>query len=197
MQKISAILLISGFLFPVLTLAQGSPPSLPLLIYGDITLNGSAAPAGTVVTIEKSGSEIARITLTTAGKYSTQIPASNAGATLIYKINGNQAAEKVCANPALVGSDRVNLSYGSAPASGGGGGGGSSNPPANQTTNTQTQLTPTQEKIDTNNDSKIDVMEFNLLMINWGNNTPGNPADFDGNGTVDILDFNLLMINWI
>jgi hypothetical protein len=33
-------------------------------------------------------------------------------------------------------------------------------------------------------------------MINWGKTGVGNVADFDGNGKVDIFDFNLLMINW-
>jgi len=40
----------------------------------------------------------------------------------------------------------------------------------------------------------IDVLDFNSLMVNWGNS--GGAGDFDGNGTVDVFDFNALMVNW-
>ena len=49
---------------------------------------------------------------------------------------------------------------------------------------------------DTNADGKTDVLDFNALMVNWGNTTPGNIADCDSSGVVDIFDFNLLMIYW-
>lgn len=52
------------------------------------------------------------------------------------------------------------------------------------------------QKIDTNNDAKIDFLEFNILMVNWGATTPGNIADFNDDNIVDIFDFNLLMIYW-
>jgi len=32
-------------------------------------------------------------------------------------------------------------------------------------------------------------------MVNWGATGP-NSADFNSDGKVDIFDFNLLMINW-
>jgi len=67
---------------------------------------------------------------------------------------------------------------------GGGGGGGGGGTPA------------TPKAGDANNDSKVDIMDFNVLMINWGSTSANNPADFNKDGKVDILDFNLLMINW-
>ena len=67
---------------------------------------------------------------------------------------------------------------------GGGGGGGST-----------TQPTTTINKGDANNDNKIDILDFNALMINWGK-TGTSVADFNSDGKVDIFDFNLLMINW-
>jgi len=73
-----------------------------------------------------------------------------------------------------------------APPAGGGGG----------TTTTTTTTTKPSSKIDTNQDSKIDIFDFNSLMINWGKKEANNIADFDNNGQVDIFDFNLLMINW-
>jgi len=66
----------------------------------------------------------------------------------------------------------------------GGGGGGGGGP-------IQTYL-----KEDTNRDGKVDIMDFNTLMVNWGETGAGNIADFNGDGKVDILDFNLLMVNW-
>ncbi|MCX6781628.1 MAG: hypothetical protein NTW66_00680 [Candidatus Magasanikbacteria bacterium] len=45
-------------------------------------------------------------------------------------------------------------------------------------------------------DGKIDILDFNALMVNWGKNIIGNSADTNQDGLVDILDFNLLMVNW-
>jgi len=57
-------------------------------------------------------------------------------------------------------------------------------------------LTPEAQKIDTNKDNRIDILDFGTLMANWGAITPGNVADFNDDGIVDIFDFNLLMIHW-
>ena len=39
-------------------------------------------------------------------------------------------------------------------------------------------------------------MDFNILMVNWGNAPTNKNADFNQDGKVDILDFNTLMVNW-
>jgi len=57
-------------------------------------------------------------------------------------------------------------------------------------------LSAAAQKVDANKDNKIDVLDFNTLMVNWGKTTANNVADFNGDGKVDIFDFNLLMINW-
>lgn len=57
-------------------------------------------------------------------------------------------------------------------------------------------LTPEAQKIDTNKDDKVDIFDFNTLMVNWASTVGGNIADFNGDGAVDILDFNSLMIYW-
>ena len=49
---------------------------------------------------------------------------------------------------------------------------------------------------DINCDGGINILDFNLLMVNWGSAT-NNVADLNKDGVVDILDFNLLMVNWI
>lgn len=74
--------------------------------------------------------------------------------------------------------------------SGGGGGGSSTN------TITTTALTTEQKPYDANNDSKIDVLDFNALMVHWGEKGTTVVADFDGNGSVDVFDFNALMVHW-
>ena len=74
--------------------------------------------------------------------------------------------------------------------SGGGSGGGEITSPVSS------PLRPEAAKVDANKDNKIDFLDFNILMVNWGMNGVGNPADFNGDGIVDILDFNYVMIYW-
>lgn len=57
-------------------------------------------------------------------------------------------------------------------------------------------LSPEAKKVDANDDGSINVLDFNILIINWGATTLGNIADFNEDGIVDIFDFNLLMIHW-
>ena len=51
-------------------------------------------------------------------------------------------------------------------------------------------------KGDTNNDKRVDILDFVALMANWGSSKSGNLADFNGDNKVDILDFVTLMANW-
>ena len=68
-----------------------------------------------------------------------------------------------------------------APSGGGGGGGGGGTP------------TPTVSQL---NDNKIDVLDFNSLMVHWGETGTSNIADFNEDNKVDVFDFNYLMIYW-
>ncbi len=77
---------------------------------------------------------------------------------------------------------------------GGGGGGGMIIPPP---TTSISLLSAAAQKVDANKDNKIDVLDFNVLMINFGSTSVNNAADFNGDNKVDVFDFNLLMINWI
>lgn len=76
----------------------------------------------------------------------------------------------------------INISNGGG--SGGGSGGGVIQPPV------------TIGKVDANNDGKVNVLDFVVLMINWGKAGTGNVGDFNNDSKVDILDFITLMINW-
>ena len=52
-------------------------------------------------------------------------------------------------------------------------------------------------------DGKIDIIDFNAMMVSWGNTrnlaaagSALDPADMNGDGVVDIFDFNTLMVYW-
>ncbi len=78
----------------------------------------------------------------------------------------------------------INISTGGSSSGGSSSGGGT--PPS----------TPTYALGDANKDGKVDIFDFNLLMVNWGNNPTNPSADLNNDGKVDIFDFNILMINW-
>jgi hypothetical protein len=52
------------------------------------------------------------------------------------------------------------------------------------------------DRTDIVRDGKIDILDFNALMVNWGKKGVGNPADVNQDGSVDIFDFNALMVHW-
>ncbi|MDP3901113.1 MAG: hypothetical protein Q8Q38_02125, partial [bacterium] len=125
----------------------------------------------------------------------------NAGKTVEFYINGTKANETATFTNGN--SSQLNLTI-PAPTStptptptpsgstGGSGGGGGATTPSTPTS----PLSAAAQKVDANKDGKIDVLDFNSLMVNWGKTGTGNVADFDGNGKVDVFEFNLLMINW-
>ncbi len=75
---------------------------------------------------------------------------------------------------------------------GGGGGGGSGLTPVS----TSTPAPGIAQKADMDKNGKVDIFDFNLLMVHWGETGSGNVADINGDNRVDILDFNSLMIYW-
>lgn len=56
-------------------------------------------------------------------------------------------------------------------------------------------LSQAAQKIDANKDNKIDVLDFNALMVHWGE-AGTSVGDFNGDNKVDVFDFNSLMVNW-
>lgn len=87
-----------------------------------------------------------------------------------------------------------------APSGGGGGGGGGGSVTTTATTNTATTstntLTSVTKKADTNVDGKVDFLDFNSLMVHWGQSGANVTGDFNSDNVVDFLDFNMLMVNW-
>ncbi len=80
----------------------------------------------------------------------------------------------------------------STPNGGGGGGGGGGG--SIVSTPATSGLIPG----DTNADKKVDVLDFNTVIVHWGETTTGGAAsgDLNGDGKVDVLDFNILIVNW-
>lgn len=79
--------------------------------------------------------------------------------------------------------------------SNGGGGGGGSIATTNTVTTTNTVVS-VQKKTDVNVDGKVDFLDFNSLMVHWGQSGANVTGDFNGDNVVDFLDFNMLMVNW-
>jgi len=72
------------------------------------------------------------------------------------------------------------------PSGGGGGGGGGYTPP------------PTTAQADFDESGNVDILDFNILITNWGITAGATKAtgDATGDGAVDIFDFNILITNW-
>ena len=108
LKQFIVTILVIAMALPAIALAA-TPPALPLLVYGTVTIDGAPAPVGTVVKAENAGVVKAQVAVATAGKYYLEVPAVNAGLVLTYKVGGLTAAEEVCPNPLTTPSDRVNL----------------------------------------------------------------------------------------
>ncbi|MBU4368153.1 hypothetical protein KJ575_00330 [Patescibacteria group bacterium] len=200
-------------LAPLITLA--AEPGIPHQFYGSVNYSdGSAVSSGTVKAKIKNGVVVTTSSITN-GQYGynpnlffvTDPNGDRTGTIISFFVNDIDTGKStVFANK---GYTKLDLSIAaivsSAPASGvgGGGGGGGGVQPASTSTPSPTPtptplptLSPAAQKVDANKDSKIDILDFNILMVNWGKTGTGNVADFNGDGKADIFDFNLLMINW-
>ncbi len=50
---------------------------------------------------------------------------------------------------------------------------------------------------DLNNDTKVNLTDFSILMFNYGRSSPPNKlADINDNGPVDLVDFSVMMFYW-
>lgn len=141
MRKIKQSIIITAALALILpTAALTAPPAIPLLVYGNASIDGKAAPVGTVITAEINNAKVAETTVAKEGKYYIDIPdgSVNENKTIVFKINGSQAGNCLCSNVNSVPSMKLDLSIAAAepesepaptPAPSGGGG-GSANPPS-------------------------------------------------------------------
>jgi hypothetical protein len=183
-------------LLPVLAFAQQGP-SLPHQFFGSVNYTNGAAPNGLVVEAKINGAVVGS-SVTANGKYgynpnllfALDNNGVNAGKTVEFYVSGIKANETaVFTNGA---STQLNLTIPASSGSGSTGGGGGIITPSTPAS----PLSAAAQKVDANKDGKIDVLDFNALMVNWGKTGTGNTADFNSDGKVDIIDFNMLMINW-
>lgn len=199
-------------LLPSVCLATTSSffPDFPMAFWGDATLNGNDLPAETKIQAYCDNELIGEVTMIEDGIYGynlatkNKLLVSNCNSKIVFKyllkgneealagdeeisyVNGFEAGKVIEKDLHFINSIAVTEEQ-SDNESGGGTGSSFSNV-------TLTEDTTKTGDIDGNN--KVDILDFNLLMINWGNNPQNEAADIDGNGKVDIFDFNLLMVNW-
>ncbi|MEI6304858.1 MAG: dockerin type I repeat-containing protein [Candidatus Taylorbacteria bacterium] len=63
--------------------------------------------------------------------------------------------------------------------------------------NTAPKATACSAHADINNDGKVNITDFSILMYFWGNTKPTNPcADLNGDGRVNLQDFSIMMYWW-
>ena len=204
-------LLFTIFFLPTFCFAM---PSYPMSFWGNINIDNSPAPVGTIIYAYYSTSTLAgEITVNESGVYGyndslkQKLLTSEGSGPITFEFqipNVNNGLETTGASIQSYGSFssgttiNENLNFTTqtqtvtqqpvvSSGGGGGGGGGSSYTPP---------VIPTTIKGDSNGDDKVDILDFNALLIQWGKTGSNLTADFDKNGVVDIFDFNLLLINW-
>jgi len=197
-------------MIPALVLAA---PGIPHQFYGTVSYtDGSSISSGTVKA--KIGGVVVESVAISNSKYGytpdlffvTDPDGDRTGTTISFFVNDVETGTTAVfanggytnLNLSISGSSSTSggstsTSGGSTTSGGGGGGGGSA---VAITTTIPTTLSAAAQKVDANKDNKIDVLDFNTLMVNWGKTTANNIADFNGDSKVDIFDFNMLMINW-
>lgn len=184
-------------------------PGIPAQFYGTVQNGAGTTASGLTISALINGTVVATTVTQSGGNYGSSpnlliIPDANgtlAGATITFKVSGIEASQTATfSNASLV---HLNLtvpdtttptpppSGGGGNSGGGGGGGGESN-----TSITTPIVTPASSKADANADGKVDFLDFNSLMVHWGQLGANIIGDFNGDGVVDFLDFNMLMVNW-
>lgn len=198
-------------LLPLLTLLLAATPVLASEVHGTLTTgisgNNGSVVEGVVISAPiatpNAGSytEAQNVTLTASGATSIHYTIDGTAPTCttgtVYSAPISVAASLVIEAMSCYPNDKhstpasylyaINMpapadTSGSTGGGGGGGGGGSTS-----TTNIRT---------DANNDGKVDILDFIILMVNWNKNESGNPADFNNDNSVNIFDFVALMANW-
>src|SRR3989344_2634228 len=165
-------------LLPVLVFAQS--PSLPHQFFGSVNYTNGAAPNGLSVEARIINGSVVGSSVTAGGNYgynpnllfALDNDGAFAGKTVEFYVDGVKANET--AGFANGNSSQLNLTVpvslpttpsptpNPTPAGSGGGGGGGIIP-----TTPTASLSAAAQKVDANKDGKIDVLDFNSLMVYW------------------------------
>ncbi|MDP2696380.1 MAG: hypothetical protein Q8O87_04015 [bacterium] len=204
MKSLLKAFYIGGFLLAMPSLALATP-GIPHQFYGAVSYTNGTIPADGSSVEAKIGGVVVKSSTVTNGKYGyspnlfmvTDPDSSRKGQTINFWLGGVHTGQTAIFDNG--GYANLNLST-AAPVvntPSGGGGGSVSTPTPSPSPSPSASAVPLSleaKKADTNNDGKIDVLDFNSLMVNWG--SFGSMADFTGDGQVDVFDFNYLMIYW-
>ena len=93
---ITCLALVIGITLAMAQPAHAQPPSIPHQLYGTVTVDGSQASAGTTVTINVNGTQVASTTADSSGRYGYNpvITISGAnGAAVEFYVNGAKAQQ--------------------------------------------------------------------------------------------------------
>lgn len=84
-----SIVLASVLVIPITVLAF-SPPTIPLLVYGNVIIDGQPASVNTEISAEIDNIKVAVATMINQGTYFIEIPdgKANEGKTIVFKVNG-------------------------------------------------------------------------------------------------------------
>lgn len=176
------------------TLTTGVQTGVPP---GTVIVAPTASPPAGVYTsaqsVALSASGAQSIHYTTDGTAPTCASGSTYGAAISVSVS--QVIQALSCYPNGVASAVsvfgyvINPPSAPAPSGGGGGGGGGLLP-------TPTPTPGSSGSADIDRNGVVDVLDFNVLVVNWGSG-PSNPnADLNHDGVVDIFDFNLFMVSW-
>jgi len=215
-------ILIIGLSLPFLASANSFPfPPFPMAFWGSVTVNNNPAPAGAKIKAYYGSKLAGEVDVTKKGIYG--YPESTKQKLVVGEGTGpitftiqysslNSGNETGGSNqpsyPGFVSGLTVqkDLNFvisetsNSTSNPGGGGGGGGGTPPSDTSTSTtDTSTTTTKESIsrgDANSDGRVDILDFNVLMVNFGKTGSEIAGDLNGDNRVDIFDFNILMVNW-
>lgn len=109
-KQLSIVLTLALVVMPMVVLA--SPPAIPLLVWGNVTIDGQPASAGTEILAEINSEEVASTIVTAEGKYFIGIPdgKANEDKMVTFKVNGIvNASQLKCANIDTTPSVRFDL----------------------------------------------------------------------------------------
>jgi len=133
-EKKQALIALALFLvLPISAFATSNPPTIPLLVYGNATINSQSAPVGTEILAEIDGKKVATANITNAGRYFMEVPdgKTNEGKMITFKVNGiANNSQLQCVNIDTIPSINFNLAVTNVLPPTSPPGGGSSAPPA-------------------------------------------------------------------
>ena len=122
--KIFLIILVISLFAPDMILATPlTPPEIPVLFYGALTIDNQAAPVGTKVSIHKKSDNLEIASATTAkqsDKYFLEVPCKNyIGEMMVFRINNLITQERQCVDVMTVPSVKLDLNLDITKTSGG------------------------------------------------------------------------------